>query len=42
MYTDHRFLVAEPMIAVEAVAEIDRYYSPGEMINTVEWLDNWR
>lgn len=42
MYTDRRFLVAEPMIAVEAVAEIDRYYSPGEMRNTVEWLDNWR
>ena len=41
VYTDRRFLLDEPLAAAGAIAEIDRYYSPDEMRNTVEWLDNW-
>lgn len=42
VYTDRRFLLDDPVEAAEAIAEIDRYYSPKEIRNTVEWLDNWQ
>lgn len=42
MYTDRRFLIDQPTTAVEAVARVNRYYSPDEIRNQVEWLENWR
>lgn len=42
IYTDRRFLLEEPIEAVEAFARIARHYTPDEMRNSVEWLDNWR
>lgn len=42
VYTDRRFLLDDPLAAAEAIAEIDRYYAPDELRNTVEWLDNWQ
>ena len=41
LYTDRRFLLDDPLAATEAMVAIDRYYSAGEIRNTVEWLDNW-
>lgn len=41
IYTDRTLLIANPLAATEGIAAIDRYYSPDEMRNVVEWLDNW-
>jgi len=31
----------EPSEFVTAVRRIDRFFSPGDMENHVEWLENW-
>ncbi|WP_254543674.1 DUF5615 family PIN-like protein [Halomarina pelagica] len=41
MYTDRTLLLDAPLEAVEAITRINRYYTPAEIRNTVEWLDDW-
>lgn len=41
MYTDRSLLLENPVTASESLATICRHYSPDEMANVVEWLDNW-
>ena len=42
VYTDRTLLIGDPLGSTEAISAIDRFYSPAEIRNTVEWLDNWR
>lgn len=42
LYTDRTLLIGDPVGSTEAISAIDRFYSPVEMQNIVEWLDNWR
>lgn len=42
LYTDRTLLIGDPVGSTETISAIDRFYSPPEMRNTVEWLDNWR